>query len=165
MSNIVTRDQWVAFMNTGAADKAEYNLIGEGFTSFAESKNPKEYTRQYVHEKSERSDVVGYAPSIAYSADMHSGDPCVERVAKAADEEQVGNAAHVEIVTVNLWEKGTTEGSYVAYKRTYAIIPDGKGDGVEALIYTGNLKAVSESAKGTFVMATKTFTADAPAEG
>ena len=151
MSNLVSRDQWVAYMNTGTDGTEEYNLVGEGFSSFSEAKNPKEYTRQYVHEKSERSDVVGYAPSISYSADMYSGDPCVERVAKAADEEQVGNAAHVDIVTVNLWES-------VAYKRTYAIIPDGKGDGVEALIYTGTLKAVGGSIKGSFDVATKKFT-------
>ena len=155
MSTLVSRDQWVAYMDCGplTADESGYYLIGEGFTSFSEAKNPKEYTRQYVHEKSERSDVVGYAPSISYSADMHSGNPCVERVAKAADEEQVGSDAHVDIVTVNLWES-------VAYKRTYAIIPDGKGDGVEALIYTGTLKAVGESVKGTWDDSTKEFTAD-----
>lgn len=151
MSTLVSRDQWVAYMNTGTEGTEEYNLVGEGFTSFSEAKNPKEYTRQYVHEKSERSDVVGYAPSISYSADMYSGAPCVERVAKAADEEQVGNAAHVDIVTVNKWEN-------VAFKRTYAIIPDGKGDGAEALIYTGTLKAVGEVVKGTFDDATKKFT-------
>lgn len=151
MSNLISRDQWVAYMNTGTEGAEKYNLVGEGFSSFSEAKNPKEYTRQYVHEKSERSDVVGYAPSISYSADMYSGDPCVERVAKAADEEQVGNDAHVDIVTVNLWED-------VAYKRTYAIIPDGKGDGVEALIYTGTLKAVGGSVKGTFDKDSNTFT-------
>lgn len=144
---LVTRDQWRAYMNTGADGSAKYSLIGEGFTSFAEAKNPKEYSRQYVHEKTERADVVGFAPSIAYSADMHSGDPCVERVAKAHDEEQIGNDAHVEIVAVNMWEKGEGENTYVGYKRTYSIIPDSKGDGTDALIYNGNMKAVGESEK------------------
>lgn len=161
MSTLITRDQWRAFMNTGTADKAAYSLIGEGFTSFSEAKNPKEYSRQYVHEKTERSDVVGFAPSIAYSADMYSGDPCVERVAKAHDEEQIGNDAHVDIVAVNMWEKGTTEGTYIAYQRTYSIIPDTKGDGTEALIYSGNLKAVGESVKGSFNTKDNTFTPDA----
>ena len=151
---LVTRDQWRAFMNTGTADKAEYHLIGEGFTSFAEAKNPKEYSRQYVHEKTERTDVVGFAPSIAYSADMHSGDPCVERVAKAHDEEQIGNDARVDILVVNMWEKGTGDNAYTAYKRTYTIVPDSKGDGTEALIYSGNLKAVGEAEKGTATIST-----------
>lgn len=164
MSTLITRDQWRAFMNTGTSEAPTFKLIGEGFTSFSESKNPKEYSRQYVHEKSERSDVVGFAPSIAYSADMHSGDPCVERVAKAHDEEQIGNDAHVDIVAVNMWEKGSTDSTYVAYKRTYSIIPDTKGDGTEALIYSGNLKAVGEATKGTCTIdaegTTATFTAD-----
>lgn len=163
MSTLVTRDQWQAYMNTGTADKAEFNLIGEGFTSFAEAKNPKEYSRQYVHEKTERADVVGYAPSISYSADMYSGDPCVEKIAQITDEECIGADALVDIVTVNLWEKGTAEGTFVAYQRKYSVIPDGKGDGTEALIYTGTLKANGEATKGTFAMATKTFTADTPA--
>ena len=164
MSTLITRDQWRAFMNTGTGETAAYSLIGEGFTSFAEAKNPKEYSRQYVHEKSERSDVVGFAPSIAYSADMHSGDPCVERVAKAHDEEQIGNAAHVDIVTVNMWEKGQAEGTYVAYKRTYSIIPDSTGDGTEALIYSGNLKAGGEAVKGEFNTKDNTFTPSAAAQ-
>ena len=158
MSTLITRDQWRAYMNTGTGEAAVYSLIGEGFTSFAEAKNPKEYSRQYVHEKTERADVVGFAPSIAYSADMHSGDPCVERVAKAHDEEQIGNAAHVEIIAVNLWEKGEGQNSYVAYQRKYSIIPDSKGDGTDALIYSGNLKAVGEFVKGT-----ATITADGTA--
>lgn len=154
MSTLITRDQWRAYMNTGTDGAAKYSLIGEGFTSFSEAKNPKEYSRQYVHEKTERSDVVGFAPSIAYSADMHSGDPCVERVAKAHDEEQIGSAAHVDIIVVNMWEKGEGDNAYVAYQRKYSIIPDTKGDGTEALIYSGNLKAVGDSVKGTATIST-----------
>lgn len=37
-----------------------------GFTSMSESKNSTEYSRQYVDEASERSDVVGYSPSNDY---------------------------------------------------------------------------------------------------
>lgn len=165
MSTLITRDQWRAFMNTATdASTPKWSLIGEGFTSFSEAKNPKEYSRQYVHEKTERSDVVGFAPSIAYSADMHSGDPCVERVAKAHDEEQIGNDAHVDIVAVNMWQKGSADGTYVAYKRTYSIIPDSKGDSNDALIYSGNLKAVCEAEKGTFSTKDNTFTADVASE-
>lgn len=160
MSILVTRDQWSAYMDTGKNDTPEFNLIGEGFTSFAEAKNPKEYNRQYVHEKTERSDVVGYAPSISYSADMYSGDPCVEKIAQITDSEAIGAAALVTIVTVNLWEKGNGGESYVAYQRKYSVIPDGKGDGTEALIYTGTLKANGEVTKGTFDLSSKTFTAD-----
>ena len=71
MSNenkLVTRDEWLAYMEIGS----EYHLIGEGFTSFSESKNPKEYSRHYVHERSERTDTTGFSPSIAYSCDVYT---------------------------------------------------------------------------------------------
>ena len=72
----------------------------------------------------------------------------------------MGDATHVDIVSVNLWETSGTDGTYVAYKRTYAIIPDGKGDGTDAMIYTGTMKAVGDIVTGTFVVSSKTFTAD-----
>ena len=160
MSVLVTRDQWQAYMDAGEANTPAFSLVGEGFTSFSESKNPKEYSRQYVHEKTERSDVVGYAPSISYSVDLHTGDPCCEKIAKITDSEAIGAAALVTIVTVNLWEEdSSTTGSFKAYKRTYSVIPDGKGDGTDAMIYTGTLKANGDAVEGLFALQTKTFTA------
>lgn len=154
--SLVLRCQYAAYMNCGTGDTEDFNLIGEGFTSFPESKNPKEYTRKYIHEKTERSDVIGYAPSISYSCDVITGDPVIEKIIDITDNEKLGSDTHVDIVTVNLWES-EGEGTYVAYKRKYAVVPDAKGDGVEAMIYTGTLKAVSEVVKGTFTLASKAF--------
>ena len=160
--SLVMRHQWASYMNTGTGETEAYNLIGEGFTSFPESKNPKEYTRKYINSKTEKSDVIGYSPSIAYSCDVLTDDPVVSKIVEITDKEFVGDATHVDVVSVNLWEQsGSTTGTYVAYKRTYAIIPDGKGDGTDALIYTGTMKAVGEMTPGTFVLTSKTFTADA----
>ena len=65
---------------------------------------------------------------------------------------------------VDLFDQDTdTEGSYTAYKRRFAIIPDGKGSGTDALIYTGNLKAAGDIIKGKFDVSTKTFTPNAEA--
>lgn len=162
VSKLVARAEMLSYMNTGTAETPAYELIGEGFTSMAESKNPKEYSRQYVHERTERTDIIGYAPSIAYSADTYTNNPVIAKVRKVTDEELIGTDAQVDIVSVNTFEG--TAGAYVAYKRTYAIIPDAKGDGVEALIYSGNFKAVSDIVKGTWNDTTKTFTADAEGE-
>lgn len=161
MATLITRDQWQAYYGIpGDSGAVTYNLMGEGFTSLVESKNPSEYSRRYIHEKTERSDVTGFAPSMAYSCDVYSGDPVIDDILKITDGEVIGSAAQRDIVAVNLWEKGTTDGTYVAYKRTYSVIPNSKGDGTDALITSGNLKAAGESVKGTFTFATKTFTAD-----
>ena len=157
-NELVLRCQWESYMECGDTQK-EFNLIGEGFTTFPESKNPKEYTRKYVNYKTEKTDVIGYAPSIAYSCDVITGEPCVEEIVKITDNELLGTATHRDIVSVNCWDADET-GKCKAYKRTYAIIPDGKGDGTDALIYTGTMKAVSDITFGKFDRTAKTFTAD-----
>ena len=159
-SKMVSRAEMHSYMNTATTDSPSYALIGEGFTSLSESKNPKEYTRQYVHEKTERTDIVGYSPSIAYSVDTYTENAVIARVREIADKELIGTDAQVDIVTVHLFEPATGSG-YKAYRRRYAIIPDAKGDGTEALIYSGTFKAVSDIEEGTFDEETKTFT---PAE-
>lgn len=161
-NELVLRCQWESYMECGEDNAKAYNLIGEGFTTFPESKNPKEYTRKYVNYKTEKTDVIGYAPSIAYSCDVITGEPCVSEIVKITDNELLGTATHRDIVSVNCWEEAST-GAYKAFKRTYAIIPDGKGDGTDALIYTGTMKAVSDIVFGTFNRSTKTFAADSEA--
>ncbi len=155
-SKLVARAELRSYMNTGTAETPAYTLIGEGFTSLSESKNPKEYSRQYIHERTERTDIVGYAPSIAYSTDTYTENEVIAKIRAVTDDELIGTDAQVDIVNVNLFEG--TEGAYVAYKRAYAIIPDAKADGVEALIYSGNFRAVGDVVKGTWNDTTKTFT-------
>ncbi len=158
--SLVMRHQWASYMGipgTGTPATVTYSLIGEGFTSFPEKKNPKEYTRKYVNYQSEKTDVIGYSPSIDYSCDCISDDPVVQEIVKIHDQELVGDATHRDVISVNLWES-SGENTYTAYKRTYAIIPDQKGEGTDALIYTGTFKSVSDIVAGTFNTSTKTFT-------
>lgn len=165
-NDLVMRYQWESYMGivdtSGSTPTTTYHLIGEGFTSFPEKKNPQEYTRKYINYKTEKTDVIGYSPSIEYSCDCISDDAVVQEIMKIHDGELVGNDTHREVVSVNLWEPvGSTSGSttYKAFKRTFAIIPDQKGEGTNALIYTGQFKAVDDIVEGTFDTSTKTFTA------
>ncbi len=160
---LIMRYQWASYLGclstSGQTTTETFNLIGEGFTSFPENKNPQEYTRKYINYQTEKSDVIGYAPSIDYSCDCISDDPVVQEIVKIHDGELVGDDTHRTVIAVNLWES-SGENTYKAYKRTFAIIPGQKGDGTDALIYTGTMKAVSDVVPGTFNTSTKTFTPD-----
>ena len=127
------------------------------------SKNPKEYSRQYVDRPSEDTDVVGYSPSTEYSFDRHTNTPVHERIAKVHDGELTGSEALVDIIIVDLFTASET-GECVARKRTYAIIPDADGDGTDALIYTGSFKSKSDVEIGKATVSadgkTATYTAD-----
>lgn len=159
-NDLIMRYQWEAYMKCllGEADKPDgkFHLIGEGFTSFPENKNPQEYERKYINYKTTKSDVIGFAPSIEYSADCISGDPVVEEIVAIHEGEMVGNATHREVVSVNRWKE--KEGKCPAQLRSYAIIPGTKGDGTDALIYTGTMKAVSDIVEGEFDLKELTFT-------
>lgn len=143
-------------------DEGNLELMGEGFTSLEESKNPVEYSRKYVHEDVERTDVVGFSPSVSYSVDAHSDNPVIKKIIDAHEQELLGNDAHINIVSVNLFEAGTADGTFIAYRRKYAIIPDSK-NGDNALVYSGNFKCVGEKEKGIFSTKDNKFTAEAEA--
>lgn len=147
-AKLVNRSQRVAFMNVAAAEGPEDYERMTGFTSMTNSKNPKEYSRQYVDEIAERSDIVGFAPAIEYSFDRHTNTPVHEKICEIHDRELIGNDAHVDIVIADLFKKSTTGDKYYAMKRTYAVIPDSDGDGTDALIYSGSFKSVSEIEEG-----------------
>lgn len=155
-SKLVSRAEFLSFMNPKPdSGTPAFTLMGEGFTDLTENKNPKEYSRQYVHEKTERTDIVGYATSIAYSIDAYTNNPVISRIVEVHDKELIGTDAQVEIVNVNTFEG--TSGALTAYKRRYAIIPDAKGSGVEALVYSGTFKAVGDIIPGTFDEKTDSF--------
>ena len=65
----------------------------QGFTTLTTSKNPKEYTRQYVDEDHEQTDVVGYSPSIAYTFDRYAGNAVQDDIVRITNQELTGNDA------------------------------------------------------------------------
>ena len=73
---LVPRSKKVLFYGVPAAsgDTTTYHRM-KGFTDVSTSKNAKEYTRQYVDELFEQTDVTGYSPSTSYGFDQYAGDP------------------------------------------------------------------------------------------
>ncbi len=134
------------------ADIVNFMKVGEnfnrmqGFTEAGKSMNSSTYDRRYVDEKIERSDVIAYAPEIAYSFDRMAGNEVHETIVAIHNGELVGQT--VEIVTVNFNEDGETEGSFKARKRTYSVIPDSEGNNNDAYTYSGAFRASGETVEG-----------------
>ena len=96
---IVKRSDKVAFMNTGTTEAPVYTRMRK-FTEMSNSKNPKEYSREYVDEDGEVTDVTGYSPEKSYAFDQYKDNPVHEKIAKIADDELKGDDAIVEILVV-----------------------------------------------------------------
>lgn len=142
---LVGRHKRLAFMKT---DTTTFTRM-TGFTSLGDSKEAKEYSRQYVDEQTERTDVVGYAAGIGYEFDRHTNNAVHTVLAAVADDEVIGTDARKEILVVDLFETEATDTSAPARLRTYSVIPDSSGDSTDALTYGGTFKAASEIVKGT----------------
>lgn len=133
----------------------------QGFTTLTTSKNPKEYTRQYVDEDHEQTDVVGYSPSIAYTFDRYAGNEVQDDIVRITNQELTGSEALVDILVVDTSD-AQSGGSCSAVKRAYAVIPDSEGDSADAYTYSGNFKVKGDRELGTATLSedglTCTFT-------
>ena len=163
MKTIVKRSDKVAFFGVVSEDSVTFHRM-TGFTDLSTSKNPAEYSRQYVDESFETTDVIGYSPSMSYNFDQFTENPVHEDIVSISDNEMIGNAAVRSILVVDFTKEGETEGTFKARKRDFAVIPDSEGDGTEAFTYSGTFKVKGETVVGTVTSTdswqTCTFTED-----
>lgn len=154
---MLKRNQKLAFMDVG--DGSEKYTRMTGFTELTVSKNPKEYSRKYIDEDTERSSVVSYSPSISYKLDLESGNAVHQAIAEIADKELVGDSAVCRIMLVDV----SSSGKCTAVCREFAVIPGSEGDDTDMYTMSGEFKACGDKVFGTAVSSdgwkTATFTA------
>lgn len=145
MGEIVARHKMLSFYGvkttTEGVTTTTYHRM-KYFTQLAQSKNPQEYSRKYVDEATQRTDVTGFAPEISYGFDKHRNDPVLTDIVKITNEELYGAEAIREIINVD-----TVTGE--AYKRDYTVSPGSEGDDANIYKYSGSFKANGEQIKGT----------------
>lgn len=144
MEQLVTRDKKVAYLGCQNEEGAVVYHRMRNFTAMTKASNPNEYSRKYVDEGGEVTDVTGYSPSIEYTFDLYTGNPVHEEIVKITDNEVVGSEAVRKILTIDFTKPGTTADSFSAILRDYAIIPGTEGEDASTYTYTGTFKKKSE---------------------
>ncbi len=112
------------------------------FTQLTQAKNPQEYSRKYVDEASQRTDVTGFAPQIDYAFDRHKNNPVLTDIVGITNRELIGSDAIRTIIIVNV-ETGE------AFKRDYAVVPGSEGDDANIYTHSGSFKANGDVIEGT----------------
>ena len=157
---LIKRSDKVSFLGCISEGIETFNRM-RGFTTLSGAKNPTEYSRRYVDEEFETTDVTGYSPSLDFGFDQYSGDPVHDEMVKILDGEALGTEARRNIVTVDFSQEAG-EGSYKAVKREYAIIGDAEGDSMDAYTYSGTFRSTGKRIVGTATLddagAVATFT-------
>lgn len=145
---MIKRSDKIAFIGVTSESTTTYTRL-KGFTELSQSKNPKEYTRQYIDEDAERTDITGYSPELSYSFDEIEGSEAQKVIIDITNNELTGDAAKVDIIIVDLSRESKTSGKFEAVKRTFSVIPDSEGDSTDAYTYSGTFKANGEKVFGT----------------
>ena len=145
---LVARSKKVLFYGvpstTGDTTTYTYHRM-RGFTDASTSRNSKEYTRQYVDELFEQTDVTGYSPSTSYGFDQYAGDAVHDDIVKITDDELIGNDAVRPLILVDFSNAKTAP----ALRREYSVIPDSEGGSLDAYTYTGNFRSKGAKVRGT----------------
>lgn len=147
MSTVVKRCKKLAFYGVPAGDGETGAYVFHrmrGFDEITTSKNPREYSRQYVDEEFEQTDVVGYNPSIAFGFDRFAEDAVHNDIIGIFDEEKVGGDAIRPIIMVDLESDEKT-----AVKREFAVVAESEGSGVDLYKYSGSFRVKGEKVAGT----------------
>ena len=151
MGELIKRsDKKMFYGIPGTGDTATFTRM-HYFTELSTSKNPVEYSRQYVDEAMERTDVTGYSPSISFNFDDYAGDAVLEDIVAIINEEKLGTDAQRDLILVDFSKK--VDGGYYAVKRKFAVIADSEGDGSEAYTYGGNFKVTGAPVAGVATIA------------
>lgn len=134
MQELVKRNGKVAYMDVSTTTIANFLRMTK-FTEISKSKNATEYSRTYVDEDGEVTDVTGYSEEISYAFDLYKGNLVHQRLVNITDNELTGNDALVKILQVD-FSKPVGSG-YEARLRTYSVVPDTEGDSTDAYTYSG----------------------------
>lgn len=147
MNRIVKRSDKLTFFGVANGDGVVTYHRMRGFSEISIKKNSKEYSRQYVDEEFEQSDVVGYSPSISFAFDQFKEDVVHQDLIALAESELVGDAAVRSILMVDL-SQVDAEGKCPAVKRDFTVIFDAEASSMDAYSYSGTMKVKGEKIFG-----------------
>lgn len=130
----------------------------QGFTTMSTNKNPKEYSRQYVDEVDEQTDIVGFSNSIDFGFDYYVGNEVHDFIAEIIDNEIIGTAAVIQLLVVDI-TVDTLENNN-GKMRPYAVIPSTEGDSFDAYTYSGSFASKGTTTWGKAVLDIDGLTAE-----
>lgn len=137
-----------------------------GFTELSETANPQEYTRKYIDEARERTDIVGMTKTSSFNLDYHEGDLVHADIKKMYDKELTGTNTEREFIAVELFKDvkytetpvlqaketktGETKTGKRAILRKYTVIISDSG-GEEAVTFAGSFNVSGDRIEGVAI--------------
>lgn len=134
-------------------------LAGTGITDWTEDVSPNTDDGQYINEKNQHSNMMGYTPSVSYSGELIPGNDFVRHIYEVGKKKKVGEVfTAYEVETWAPVEGGN--GEYACHMAVYEIQPSnpGSGEGGGKIALEGTFAQKGESLHGKYNISTGTFT-------
>lgn len=130
-SEIMSRADFVTFVNTGTTEAPVWKLVGDGVTTATVNMNPQTEEKTYIHQRSGTTVLESYRPSFPLEFECVPGDDAYDFIEPFYLERRVLAAAHAEILNVYLHrEVGTDTGIFKAERQPVTIqVDDFGGEG------------------------------------
>lgn len=138
------RNKKIAFMES---EGETFNRM-KGFTALSTNKNPQEYTRRYVDESFDTTDVVAISTSMDFTFDQMQNDSVHTKLVEIIDKEKIGDGAVVTLLTVDFTQEGATTDTFKAVKRDFVVVPGTEGDSTDAYTYSGTFRVKGDRIEG-----------------
>lgn len=158
---VVGRWQHPGYLDvSGAAEQAQYELLGFGITQLDDSPSAQTSSKRYVNQKSATQTIGSYEWTAPLEFDLIRSEKAIEFIAGIGENEKTGAEAETYYVLVYLEKPvAEAEGSYEAKRRKVAVEVSEFSDNDGEMQGSGNLLAVSDWEIGTFDTKTKAFRA------
>ena len=156
----IKRKYLAHYIDASATSTPSYVRLGADLEEYTVEMNANVETKQNI--LGESSTIIdGYEPQTSvepYYAE--AGSALHNRLQKIVDERQTLDDLKTAVVEVHLWEEGSTTGTFVAYKEDAIIEVVSYGGDTTGYQIPFNLHHIGNRVKGTFAVATNTFTPD-----
>ncbi len=160
LGKLVNRHEKVAYYGVKEQDGTVTYHRMCGFTKMGTEKNPVEYSRRYIDESFEQTDVVAFSPSISFTFDRYNGNPVHDDIVALSDNESLGTDAVRSIVVADFSTE--KDGGVAAVKRDFSVVVDSEGSSTDAYTLSGSFNTKGEKVFGIAVISddgqTLTFT-------
>lgn len=156
-NTVVSRHENLNYAKWGEMEKPV--LAGTGLTDWTEDSAPSTDDGQYINEKNQHSNMMGYAPSVSYSGELIPNDEFIRHIYEVGKKKLIG-----EMFTgyeVETWAPvNATEGEFSCHMSKYEIQPSnpGSGEGGGKLAIEGKFAQKGDSVHGKYNITTGLFT-------
>ena len=158
----IERKLMAHYVDGALTSPAAYYRLGQDLEEFNVDLNPEFESKKNILGASS-TQLKGYDPQSSVSPYYATTeDGIFEKLQNIIDTRATGDAANTTVLEVHLWEEveGST-GTYVAYREDATLVINSHGGDTAGYQIEFDIKYNGNRKKGKFVLATKTFTADA----